>query len=285
MNKYLFTDGINEVKELQSQEELQTQIGTAPYPDKIRIWIFSSNEWISYAAFSKKYPFSIKREKPATINDNPSATSKPRLKDAVGPEQPATRSHWLKKFLFVSSAAAGVFLIFNFTKMKWTKAAPLNISAARPANVPLMDIDSLIMTIEDDRGIFIDRSTRTNLRLRNTWPDRIELKLNSERETNNAGSRYFNIDISIDNTTGFNLDEAIVKLSVWKNGKTSNTDTLKFNNIRYDKLSARQLNDSYRGDSIAVSFESIRAKAFNFCYSAAVKNNSGNYNDRWFCRE
>ena len=192
---------------------------------------------------------------------------------------------WLKKFLFVSGAVAGVFLIVNFTKIKWTKAAPVNSTASRPANVPLMDIDSLIMMIEDDRGVFLDRSTRTNLRLRNDWPDRIELRLNAERETGSGSSRYFNVDISIDNTTGFNLDEAIVKLSVWKNGRTNTTDTLKFNNIRYDRISSRQLSDAYRGDSIAVSFESIRAKSFNFCYSAAVKNNSGNYNDRWFCRE
>ncbi len=274
MNKYLFTDGINGVKELQSQEELQTQVEAAPYPDKIRIWIFNSNEWLSYTAFRKKYPFIAKKEIAVTS-----------FSTAGIPARTGKGKHWLKKFLFVSGAAAGVFLIFNFTKIKWTKAAPVNSTAARPANVPLMDIDSLIMTIEDDRGVFLDRSTRTNLRLRNGWPDRIELRLNAERETAGGSSRYFNVDISIDNTTGFNLDEAIVRLSVWKNGKAGNTDTLKFNNISYDKLSARQLNDSYRGDSIAVSFESIRAKAFNFCYSAAVKNNSGNYNDRWFCRE
>jgi hypothetical protein len=285
MNKYLFTDGINGVKELQSQEELQTQIESAPYPDKIRIWLFSSNEWISYAVFSKQYPFVIKKEKPVAIDSNLPTTSNPRLNDSVGQEQPATRSHWLKKFLFISGAATGVFLIFNFTKIKWTKAAPVNIIAARPANVPVMDIDSLITTIEDDRGILLDRSTRTNLRLRNTWPDRIELRLNAERETSNAGSRYFNIDVSVDNTTGFNIDEAIVKFSIWKNSKVNTTDTLRFNNIRFDKLSARQLSETYRGDSISVSFESIRATSFNFCYSAAVKNNSGNYNDRWFCRE
>ncbi len=93
------------------------------------------------------------------------------------------------------------------------------------------------------------------------------------------------IDIFIDNTTGFNLDNALVKLSVWKNKKLNTTDTLRFSNIRYDKLLTRALDAVYRGDSLSVSFESIRAKAFNFCYSAAVKNSSGNYNDRWFCRE
>ena len=273
MSKYLFTDGINGVKEIQSQEELQTEIGAASYPDKIRIWTFNSNEWISYNAFQKKFPFITKKEVVVRTSSVAEFT-----------KRPGGGKHWLKKFLIASGAAAMVFLIFNFTKIKWTKAAPVNISAARPDNVPVMDIDSLITTIEDDREILLDRSTRNNLRLRNTWPDRIELKLNAERETGNAGSRYLNAVVSIDNSTGFNIDDATVRLSVWKNGKVNSTDTLKFNNISYDKLSTRQLNNIYRGDSIAVSFENIRAKSFNFCYSAAVKNNSGNYNDRWFCR-
>ncbi len=148
-----------------------------------------------------------------------------------------------------------------------------------------MDMDSLIWEIEDSRGQTIDKNTKNNLRLRNTWPDRIELKLHTERETRSAWSRYFNVDISIDNSTGFNLDNAVVKLMVWKNNKVNSTDTLRFTNIRYDKLLTRQLDNTYRGDSISVAFESIKAKAFNFCYSAATKNNSGNYNDRWFCRE
>jgi hypothetical protein len=274
MKKYLFTDGINGVKELQSLEELQTHIGNAPNPDKIRIWLFSSNEWISYTAFQQKQPFSVKKEVAAV-----SLSANEVLSKAGRGQQ------WLKKFLIVSGAAAGIFLIFNFTNIKWIKAEPVNQTAARPGNVPGMDIDSLIMTIEDERGMPLDRSTRTNLRLRNGWPDRIELRLNAERETGNGMSRYDHVEVSIDNSTGFNLDDAVVKLSVWKNGKMNNTDTLKFNNIRYDKISSRLLADTYRGDSMTVSFESIRARSFNFCFSASVKNNSGNYNDRWFCRE
>ena len=273
MKKYLFTDGTNGVRELQSQEELEIFIESAEQPDKIKIWLFSSSEWISYAAFRKLYPGLTRKEAPAVAVANHTL-----------PGRASNGKRWLKKFLFVMMAAAGVFLVFNFTKIKWEKASPVNTTAARPANVPVIDIDSLITEIEYDRDQSLDRSTKNNLRLRNTWPDRIELKLNSERETNNSVSRYFNINVSLDNSTGFNLDEAVVKLSIWKNGKLSNSDTLKFNNIRYDKLSVRQLNNDYRGDSIAIAFESIRSKAFNLCYSAAIKNNSGNYNDRWFCR-
>ncbi len=266
--------------EVQSQEELETLIESAEQPDKIRIWLFSSNEWISFAAFRKQTPLVSRKEKPVAVNGSSSiATS-----DWVSKSQPKrTGSHWFKKVLYFTGATAGVFLVFNFTKIKWEKAEPVNTAAARPANVPEMDIDSLIYEIEESRGQAIDRNTRTNLRLRNTWPERILLQLVADRETNGSGSRFFNVDVFIDNTTGFNLDNAIVKLSVWKNKKISLTDTLHFNGIRYDKLSKRELDYRYKGDSISVSFESIKAKSFNFCYAAATKNNSGNYNDRWFC--
>ncbi len=278
MNKFLFTDGTNGVKEVQSQDELESLIESATQPDKIRIWLFSSNEWISYATFRKQVPPTIRKQKPETTNNLAILTN--------DGQQPAARSkQWVKKILYFTGAATGIFLVFNFTKIKWEKATPVNISAARPANVPNMDIDSLIDEIEYTRDQALDRNTKTNLRLRNTWPERILLQLMVDRETSGNGSRYFNIDVSIDNTTGYNLDNALVKLSVWKNNKVSLTDTVHFSNIRYDKLSKRQLDYRYKGDSISVAFESIKAKAFNFCYSAATKNNSGNYNDRWFCRE
>ncbi len=274
MDKYLFTDGLSGVKEVQSQEELEELIGSTAQPDKSRVWLFNSTEWISYAAYRKIYP-AIKKKEVAAI----------ALAGETVLAKTAGKKNWLKRFLFLVVLVAGAFLIFNFTNIRWKKAEPLNSIAARPANVPLMDIDSLISEIEYDRGESIDRNTKNNLRLRNTWPERIELKFRSEKETSNGGSRFFNINISIDNTTGFNLDNAIVKLFVWKNEKVNASDTLRFNNIRYDKLLTRALDAVYRGDSISVSFESIRAKAFNFCYSAAVKNNSGNYNDRWFCAD
>ena len=281
MDKFLFTDGTNEVREVQSQDELENLIQSAAQPDKIRIWLFSSNEWINFAAYRKQVPAPIRKDKLAIHTTNQYATAN----YVTIATRAGKGKRWLKKFLYTTGAAAGVFLVFNFTKIKWEKADPVSIAAVRPANVPEMDIDSLIYEIEDARDVTLDRSTRTNLRLRNTWPERIELRLNAEREISNAGSRYFNADISIDNSTGFTLDNAVVKLSVWKNGKVSLTDTLRFSNIRYDKVMKDQLTDTYRGDSISVSFESIKAKAFNFCYSAAIKNNSGNNNDKWFCRE
>ncbi len=272
MEKYLFTDGTSGVKEVQSREELQSLVQQSADPGRVRVWIFDTNEWINYSSFCKQYPFSPPKETKTEI-------VVPRT--AVQRQQAGKR--WLKKFLFVAALVAGALLVFNFTSIKWEKTTPLSVTAQRPANAPLMDMDSLVATIEYTRGKPLDRSTRNNLRLRNTWPERILLQLNAERETSKVGTRHFHVDISIDNTTGLDLDSAIVKLLVWKRDKISRTDTLQFRDIRYDRQLVRRLNDIYRGDSLSLSFQSIRARAFNFCYTADVENNSGNYNDRWFC--
>jgi hypothetical protein len=278
MDKFLFTDGTTGVKEAQSQEELENLIAAAAEPGKTRIWLFSNNEWISYPAYRKLFPATAPVKKENFIPGNEIIVPPKSVKST-------RRAPWLKKVLYLASAGAGVFLVVNFTQLKWERADPVSNAATRPANVPWMDIDSLIAVIEDSRGQVLDRSTRTNLRLRNTWPERILLQVTADRETSGKNSRFFNLDISIDNTTGLTLDKAIVKLQVWKDNKEQMSDTVHFNSIRYDQLSSRKLGFRYKGDSISVSFESIRAKAFNFCYSAAVKNTSGNYNDRWFCRE
>jgi hypothetical protein len=286
MEKYLFTDGTNGVREVQSQEELKTLIASSVLPEKIRIWIFNTNEWISYkglpdAALSngrEKAPLPVKNGSPINISENGSHKT------------PATNNRVVKKFLLFTLSAAGIFLIYNFTRIKWEKASPLNITASRPVNVPLLNVDSVIQYMEESRGQKLDKTTKTNFRIRNTWPERMTLQLNTDRDISSAGSKYYNTEISIDNSTGYNIDNAVVKLVVWKNNepggyRVSSEDSFHFNNISYAMAAKRKLDNNYRGDSLSISFQSIKAKAFNFCYSADKKSNYGNPNDRWFCRE
>jgi len=278
MDKFLFTDGMSGVKEVQSQEELENLIRSTADTSKINIWIFNSAEWISYSAYRKKFAAPTRKTEPVattaivtTQNIKPIATRKGK--------------RWLKRVLFFTLLLAGAFLVFNFTKVRWRKAAPLESSATRPENVPFMDVDSLISEIEYDRGETLGENTKNNLRLRNTWPDLITVKLHANKEISNSGTRFSNATITVDNTTGLNVDKTIVRLFVWKNNKVSSVDTVRFLSVPYDRVSLRTLDTEYRGDSLSVAFESIRAKAFNFCYASSVKNNSGNYNDRWFCKE
>jgi hypothetical protein len=179
----------------------------------------------------------------------------------------------------------GILLVYNFTRMTWEHAGILTIAAARPENVPAMDVDSLISDIELKRGQRIDKNTKNNLRLRNTWPDKILLQVAADHDVSNAGKKYYNISVSIDNTTGHTLDKAVVKLNVWKNSAVTTSDTLQFDNLTFSGLVKRELQKEYKGDSLSVAFESVQAKGFNFCYSADKENNSGNYSDRWFCRD
>ncbi len=271
MEKFLFCEGTDGVIEVHSTEELVSLLRDARDPGQVRIWKFGSDEWTGYADFIKQGSV------PDPAVSKARKTAQPVMNAAAG------RQKWLKKFLFAVTLLGGAFLVFNFTRVRWDKAEPLSATAVRPANVPVMDIDSLVAEIESTRNRSLDRSTRLNLRLRNTWPENILLHLQAEKETGNAGSRFFRLRISIDNTTGFPVDEAVVDLRTWKNGVATITDTLRFSGIRFDKLSLRELPGLFRGDSLSVSFRSLRARAFNFCYSADVKNNLANYYDRWFC--
>jgi hypothetical protein len=250
-------------------------------PAKARIWLFNTSEWVSYSDFSKSYNFSL----------IPSAKIAAPDQDGLNGEaiQPKTRKTWLKKFLFFALIVAAGLLIYNFTKIRWEKAGTLNVIADRPANSPVVDVDSLIQTIEDTRGQKLDRITRTNFRIRNTWPDKITLKLTSDKFTNKTTNKYSNIELSIDNSTGYNLDNAIVQLNIWKKNepdsyRVNSSDTFRFANIGYVLPVKRKLKDSYKGDSLSVSFFSIKSKVFNFCYSSEKQSNYGNNNDRWYCK-
>ena len=279
MEKYLFTDGTNVVREVQSRAELQELIQAAGDPGKLRIWLFNTSEWISYAELSKLSPAKTPLSNPTSISDDrpPVAPAKSRKK--------RTLSAGFAKFFIVFATAAAIFLVYNFSRERWYTASSLSITAARPLNTPVMDIDSLIRIIESSRKQKLDKVTLTNLRIRNSWPDRIELKLTTDRDTGRAGSRFYNIELAIDNSTGYMIDEAIVELRDWRNGSLNATDSFHFQNIGYSSVLRRVLDREYISDSLSVSFLSLKAKAFNFCYAWDKESNYGNLNDRWFCRE
>jgi hypothetical protein len=278
MEKYLFTDGTNVIREVESKEELLAQIQSAIDPAKVRIWLFNTSEWINIAEFNKRFPppivSPVKKFEPVIEKKVDSKPSKNFISKSL-----------LKKTLIGIVAAAAIFLVYNFTKVTWRKGSPLTIMAARPLNTPPLDADSLIETIELLRGVQLDKITRTNLRIRNTWPDRIQLQLTADRDISREGSRFYNLEFSIDNSTGYNIDNAEVKLTTWKDDEVSSTNTVKFSNIGYAAPAKRKIEGLYSGDSISVAFSSIRSRVFNFCYSVDKKSNYGNYNDRWFCKE
>jgi hypothetical protein len=278
MEKYLFTDGTNAVREVQSGEDLQTLIQSSGDPGKIRIWVFSTSEWITCTEFSNR---SVAKVIPLkkTVNKEEGK----RVVTSV--PEPTRKYTGLMKLLIVFVAGLAIFLVYNFTRIKWTTATPLEITAPRPVNVPLLDVDSLIQFIEYTRGQKLDRVTSTNLRIRNTWPDRIQLQLKSDRDTSQDGTKFYNINITIDNSTGYNIDNAVVEFRNWENGRLVKADTIQFDYVGYAAPASRNVIGEWRGDSLSVSFLSLRSKAFNFCYAAGKESNYGNLNDRWFCKE
>jgi hypothetical protein len=270
------------VKEVHSQEELQTLIANSAQADRIRIWVFNSSEWISYDSF-KKRPLTDLKSKNNSIPEKQNGISANRRLSSSSAK--LNGKQWLRKFLLFSISGAAIFLVYNFTKLKWQKAEPLSIAAARPENTPFLDADSVINVLELQRGLKLDKTTRTNLRIRNTWPERILLQLNTERETNNEMTRYTGLQFILDNTTGYELDNAVVKVTVWTKNQISKTDTFHFDKVGYAQPLKRTIGNIYKGDSLSVSFQSLKASSFNFCYTAGRKSNYGSSNDRWYCRD
>jgi hypothetical protein len=276
MEKYLFTDGTNVIREVESDEELQSFIQSSAEPARVRIWIFNTNEWISLAEFNKRSHKAIVPEKkslpPIRTKQDPKAIRKPAIPS------------WIRNLMIGIIAAAAIFLVYNFTKVTWRKTASITLSAERPVNAPPVNVDSAAENIELSRGQKLDKIARTNLRIRNNWPDLIQLQLTADRDTSREGLRYYNTELSIDNSTGYNIDNAIVKYSFWKDGQLSHSDTTFFSNITYAEPAKRKIEGVFSADSVSVAFYSIRARYFNFCYSSEKKNTYGSYNDRWYCK-
>jgi hypothetical protein len=289
MEKYLFTDGTSGVKEVQSADELKTLVQACPDsyrdPSKIRIWKFNTSEWITFGDLAKEEAksFELSAASTTTTNNNNAVQS-----NGNGIEVAKKRSiPRLREFFYILFAVVAGFFLYNFTRIKWETAGAINQLATRPENCPKLDVDSLIAEIENTRGQPLDKITRVNFRLRNTWPDKISLKLTADRFTNRSTNKYSNIELTLDNSTGYDIDNAVVQLNTWKKADStgysiSKTDTVQFSNISYVLPVKRKIDDTYRGDSISVSFFSIKAKSFNFYYSADKQSNYGNMNDRWF---
>lgn len=265
------------IREVQSDEELQALIQSSVELDKIRIWIFNTNEWLTHAEFCKQ-----KFGRATAPKNEPVREDIP--KKQAGSQKPG-RSPLVSRVLIFLITATAIFLVYNFTRIKWRKIPALEVIAPRPGNVPLMDVDSLIREIEFSRNQKLDKTTATNLRIRNTWPDRMQLRLRSDRQAANGDIKFYNVSLFIDNSTGYNVDQAIVELTNWNKNEVARRDTFQFNFIGYAQPTTRAIPGEYRGDSLSVSFLSLRSKAFNFCYAAEKESNYGNLNDRWFCRE
>ena len=278
MEKYLFNDGTNVIREVQSKEELEKCIQSAADPAAARIWVYHSSEWISPAEWRKRYALAIIPASRKKQNLVPDTTVKPDP-----PER--QRLNWLRPVMIAVILSGAAAITYKLTRTKWTTVAPVAIQQVRPANVPVLNIDSLIQTIEGERGKKLDKVTSTNLRIRNSWPDRLLLTLTASKDSSNRTSRFYNMELILDNATGYQIDEAVVEVTSWAAGERSTEQMLSFRKTGYSAPARKKLDLEMKGDSLTVRFISLRAKAFNFCYDASKKSNSGNYNDRWFCRD
>jgi hypothetical protein len=124
MEKYLFTDGTNVKREVETKEELQTLIQAAADSAKVRIWLFNTSEWISLADFNKlssKYISPGKKIIPVA-----------EIKETAAPLRKSAIPGLLKKTSIGIVAAAAIFLVYNFTRVTWSKAIATEYNGRTP---------------------------------------------------------------------------------------------------------------------------------------------------------
>lgn len=277
MAKYLFNDGTNPIQEVHSKEDLDKLAAQAD-PRRATVWVFPSDEWISLARFRELYTRPLNghqhpvahRQEPARIADRPA-------KKKQGSAVP-----W--KMIFAVVFLGLIFTLYLVNRPSAQRLHDETVRAERPENTPPINVDSLIKTIEASRGKALDKTTQTNLRIRNTWPEQILVSVKAEREKTFSSKKFKSIEFTLDNATGYLIDELEAELSIWKDGFVDKRVSVRFEKTDYTQPKRISIPNEYVGDSMSVRVLGIKAKSFNFCYSHDKQSNYGNLADRWFCR-
>lgn len=285
--KFLFNDGSGSVREVHSEEELNILINNTSQKQLIRIWLFNSSQWISYNDYLriqkpsplKKFQVPLIEESVATEEQN--QTAAPRK---------ITKFLTTVKVVVISAAIIGIATVVAFALMKkeWLEPSSAIVYADRPENSPTINTDSLVAVIQETEFRILEKLTKTNLRLRNNWPDKIVLSLaysKSQNANDNTRFRFDHTTINLENTTGYDLDNAVVEVKVWRLHQNVLTDTFHFAAVRHAIPAVKDTGKEYQGDSISLNFQKIRSYGLNFCYTYDLPSVSGNPNDKWFCKD
>lgn len=301
--KFLYNDGSGKIREVSSKEELDYYIGISPDKSRIRIWLYHSSKWMDYQEYLKtaianrqsamdRAPAAVKQQtakvEPVVPPFTPSPPP-PVVKEKKPRPQTVTKPlQIILNICIVLVVAGGVYAALFYSNKEWTEPLVFDITAPRPENAPEINMDSLIQTIEVKELRTLDKLTKMNLRLRNNWPDKIVLTLQVEmrRQLKKDSLREFrNLKWTVKNFSGYEIDEAVAALNVWRNGEVSKQDTFRLTGIGYREPFTMNIPNTYKGDSLTVNFYSIRSFGLNFCYSYEQPNISGNPNDKWFCKD
>lgn len=320
--KFLYNDGSGKIREVSSKEELDYYLSISPDKNRVRIWLFHTSSWITYQEYLKAMPQSDRTSayakasadevvKPETekrpviittpIIETPKETKAETVEPPFifGPAPPAkeknTRPQTVTKPLqillnicIVLVVAGGVYAALFYNKKEWTEPRVFETAAPRPANVPNLNLDSLVQMVEVKELRTLNKITKMNLRLRNNWPEKIVLTLQGEQQKHlkkDSVLRFNELQMIVKNFSGYEIDAAVAAVNVWENGEVSKVDTFRLSNIGYRDPYTQTIPNTYKGDSLTVHFYSIRSFGLNFCYSYDEPTISGNPNDKWFCKD
>src|SRR5688572_24344992 len=220
--KFLYNDGSGKIREVSSKEELDYYLSISPDKNRVRIWLFHSSSWISYQEYLKavildretsngKRETGIPAKSTTPIVETPKpvkaeAILSPFITEPAPPvkekiPRPPTVTKPLQIILnicIVLVVAGGVYAALFYNKKEWTEPRSFEVTAARPANTPELNVDSLIQTVEVKELRTLDKLTKMNLSLRNNWPEKIVCSLQGAQEKHlkkDSINRFRNLEL------------------------------------------------------------------------------------------
>lgn len=298
--KFLFNDSSGKIRQMSSKEELDYHISISPEKHKVKIWLYHSSSWVSYQEYVKSSIVNRETvngkgetEKPvqATVTVKTFTPAPPPIVKERKPRPPTVTKplQILLNICIVMVVAGGVYAALFYNKREWTEPKSFETITIRPPNAQSVNTDSVIHTIEVKEMRTLDKLTKMNLRLRNNWADKIVLTLQGQQEIHlkkDSILRFTKLQCIVKNFSGYEIDQAVVSINVWKDGVVKTQDTFRLQQIGYrGEPYTQTISNTYKGDSLTIHFQSVRSFGLNFCYSYEEPTISGNPNDKWFCKD
>ena len=162
----MYNDGSGKIREVSSKEELDYYLSISPDKNKVKIWLYHSSSWVSYQDYLKSIgnrqwaidkvetakpvadsPKQVKEE--TILNPYITEPAPPPVKEKI--TRPPTVTKPLQIILnicIVLVVAGGVYAALFYNTKEWTDPRRFETKAPRPANMPDLNMDSLIQIVE-----------------------------------------------------------------------------------------------------------------------------------------
>ena len=277
MRKYFIHNGQTEKGpfDIDQLKELQIASETPIWFEGMQNWTTAGNI-PELQSIINSYGLPPKFEIPLQTTTIPPTFYKP---ENVIYELPAKKNNTFRN-VFIGIGAIGIIYLLAaiFLNANTTEAQPFNTETA----VEVIDEPAVRLEYQEAEKAKVNEDiTAKNREIRNNITDYVNVVTNTYSVDALGG--ITNLDVVIQNSTLFLLDEVFVEVTYIKeNGNAFKIELVTLYNIPAKQDKSASAPDSERGLSVEVKVIGIRSKKLKLCYDNAVAPEVGNV-DPFYC--